>query len=40
MATLYPLTLWKSDYPLDNPFDSLQGSWISWCPALGFWMAL
>ena len=28
-------------FPLDNPFDSLQCSWISWCPiALGFWVAL
>ena len=29
------------DYPLDNPFDSSQRSWISWCPgAFGFWEAL
>jgi len=28
------------NHPLDNPFDSLQCSWIIWCPALGFWVAL
>jgi len=29
-------TLWKSDLS-----DSLQHSWISWCPgALGFWEVL
>jgi len=29
------------DYPLDNPFDSSQRSWIRWCPgALGFCVAL
>jgi len=29
------------DHPLENPFDSSQHSWISWCPgALGFWVAL
>ena len=27
-------------YPLENPLDSSQRSWISWCPsALGFWVA-
>jgi len=29
------------DYTLDNPFDSSQRSWISWCSdELGFWVAL
>jgi len=29
------------DYPLDNPLDPSQRSWMSWCPgALGFWVAL
>ena len=27
-------------YSLDNPSDLTQRSWISWCPALGFWVAL
>ena len=29
-----------TDYSLDNPSDLTQRSWISWCPALGFWVAL
>jgi len=28
------------DYSLDNPTDLTQHSWSSWCPALGFWVAL
>jgi len=28
------------DYSLNNPFDFLQCPWISWCPALGLWVAL
>jgi len=28
------------DYPLDNPSDLMPRSWISWCRALGFWVAL
>jgi len=27
-------------YPLDNPSDSSQCSWMSWYPALGYWVAL
>jgi len=27
-------------YSLDSPSDLTQRLWISWCSALGFWVAL
>jgi len=39
--SLQPYVSLGPELTMDNPFDSLQRSWISWCPvALGFWVVL